>query len=170
MVNPGPLVLVGAPAAGKTTVGRLVAERLGSGFTDTDEALADILGLSLPEAYASLPAEQLADAQARVSVRSLQQPGVVSLGSAAVEAERVRAALAGLPVVWLRVSAAQATRRLGMSALGMETLLVLRKQMDAMLRAREHWYEEVATVRVETDRSNAEEIADRVVEAWKGLQ
>ncbi|HEY5334852.1 MAG TPA: shikimate kinase, partial [Mycobacteriales bacterium] len=31
------VVLVGAPGAGKTTVGRLVAGRLGIGFRDTDQ-------------------------------------------------------------------------------------------------------------------------------------
>lgn len=169
-MSPDRLVLVGAPAAGKTTVGRLVAERVGTGFTDTDELVVADLGLSLPEAYASLPEAEVAQAQVRVSLAALQRPGVVSLGSAAVEAEPVRAALSGLAVVWLRVSVAQATRRLGMSALGMETLTVMRKQLDALLRAREHWYERVATMQVETDRLGVQDTADRVVEAWKGLQ
>ncbi|MEA4943116.1 MAG: shikimate kinase [Propionicimonas sp.] len=163
------LVLVGAPAAGKTTVGRLVAERLGTGFADTDEQVAADLGLSLPEAYASLSEAELARAQTRASLPALRQPGVISLGSAAVEADQVRTALQGLPVVWLRVSVPQATRRLGMSALGMETLTVMRKQLDALLQAREHWYERVAAVQVDTDRLSVAEVADRVIEVWRGL-
>ena len=43
------IVLVGMPASGKSTVGRLVAERLGRPFVDTDELLARTLGMPVPD-------------------------------------------------------------------------------------------------------------------------
>ncbi|HEV8053845.1 MAG TPA: shikimate kinase, partial [Candidatus Limnocylindrales bacterium] len=43
------IVLVGMPASGKSTVGRLVAERLGRPFVDTDELLAGTLGMPVPD-------------------------------------------------------------------------------------------------------------------------
>ncbi len=161
------LVLVGAPAAGKSTIARLVAERTGAGFVDTDEEVARTLGMPLSEAYASLPGERIAAAQTSASLTALQRPGVVSLGSAAVEQEAVRAALQGLDVVWLQVSVAQATRRLGMAALGMEALTGLRKRMEALLAEREHWYDDVATARVDTDKLDVEATADRVAGLWE---
>ena len=161
------LVLVGAPAAGKSTVGRLVAARTGVGFVDTDEEVTRTLGMSLSEAYASLPGERIAAAQTSASLAALQGPGVVSLGSAAVEQEPVRSALKGLEVVWLQVSVAQATRRLGMTALGMEVLTGMRKRLERLLAEREHWYEEVATARVDTDKLDVEAIADRVAGLWE---
>lgn len=42
----GPIYLIGYMAAGKTTVGRLLAERLGWHFVDLDEAFEEIHGLS----------------------------------------------------------------------------------------------------------------------------
>lgn len=167
-MNPPQLVLVGAPAAGKTTLGRVVAERLGQQFTDTDDLVADALGLSLPEAWASLPGDAIAAAQAEACLTALERPGVIALGSAAVADAGVRAALAGRRVLWLQVSASQATRRLGMAALGMETLVAVRSRMDALLREREHWYEEVATQRLDTDRLDVAAAADRVEQAWEG--
>jgi len=42
----GPIYLIGYMAAGKTTVGRLLAERLGWHFVDLDDAFREIHGLS----------------------------------------------------------------------------------------------------------------------------
>ena len=44
-----PIYLIGYMAAGKTTVGRLLAERLGWHFVDLDEAFAEIHGLTPAE-------------------------------------------------------------------------------------------------------------------------
>jgi len=45
----GGLVLVGLPGSGKTTVGRLVAERLGRPFVDTDDLIAAGVGMPAAE-------------------------------------------------------------------------------------------------------------------------
>lgn len=164
----GQLILVGPPGAGKTTVGRMVADRHRFPFTDTDELLAERLGLSLPEAWATLPEAAITGEETEVCGAALQRPGVIALGSRAVSDPGVRSQLAGRFVVWLRVSPTQLTRRLGMAGLGMETLTALRQQMDALLKQREPWYEEVATARLDTDRLDVATVADRVEQAWEG--
>mgnify|MGYP005818257653 CR=1 FL=1 len=168
MVSGPALVLVGAPAAGKTTVGRELAARSGQAFTDTDEVLAQRLGLSLPEAWASLPPERIAAEEADACLAALAPEGIVALGSAAVADAAVRAALAGRTVVWLRVSAAQASRRLGMAALGMDALVAMRTRLDGLLQERERWYEEVATHRLDTDRLGVNDVVDGVERVWTG--
>ncbi len=45
------LVLVGLPASGKSTVGRLLAEHLGLGFVDLDETISAAEGVSVPELW-----------------------------------------------------------------------------------------------------------------------
>ena len=47
------LVLVGMPGSGKTTVGKLLAERSGKSFVDLDEEIARRAGKSIPEIFAS---------------------------------------------------------------------------------------------------------------------
>lgn len=47
------LVVAGPPGAGKTTVGRLLAEQLGFRFLDTDEEIAKRCGLSVAELFAT---------------------------------------------------------------------------------------------------------------------
>ena len=44
-------VLVGMPSSGKSTVGRLLAERLGRRFVDTDELITEGIGMSIPEYF-----------------------------------------------------------------------------------------------------------------------
>ena len=46
------IVLIGLPASGKTTVGRLTAAQMGRPFLDTDEAVARREGKSIPAIFA----------------------------------------------------------------------------------------------------------------------
>jgi shikimate dehydrogenase len=94
------IVLTGMPSSGKTTVGKLLAERLGLRFTDTDDVVRTYADASIPEIFArqgeegfrrleSAAIESLAGEQGLViatgggavlnpeNVRSLRQNGVL---------------------------------------------------------------------------------------------
>ena len=45
------IVLIGMPASGKSTVGKIVAERLGRKFVDTDEIITERIGMSIKEYF-----------------------------------------------------------------------------------------------------------------------
>ena len=79
------IVLVGMPASGKSTVGRLVAERLGRPFVDTDELLAQRTGTSIAE-YIRRQGEPAARAEeSKVVLEACAVPGtVISSGGGAV--------------------------------------------------------------------------------------
>lgn len=47
------IFLIGMPASGKTTIGRLLAEHLQYAYFDTDEIIASLEGLSVPEIFAT---------------------------------------------------------------------------------------------------------------------
>ncbi len=158
MTGPG-LVLVGIPGSGKTTVADLLAQRWGLPLVDVDDLVEAHLGQPATEAFARGEHDYRA-AEEQLSVAALGRPGVVALGSGAVDSPAVRAALAGVRVAWLRTSVAAATRRLGLSSLGMGTLLAIRSRMDAMLAERARWYSQVASVVVDTDRRTAAQVAD----------
>ena len=48
----GSIFLYGAPASGKSTLGRRLADRLGAGFVDLDEAIVAGAGRSIPDIFA----------------------------------------------------------------------------------------------------------------------
>lgn len=161
-------VLVGLPASGKSTVAALLGDRFGWPVIDTDLELAARLGGSLPEAWASQPAEVIEQTQAEVCAAALRTGAVVALGSAAVLDEQIRDALAGRTVIWLQVSVTQATRRLGMNQWGMAALQAVRAQFEVQAAERFVWYEAVANATVATDRLRADEVAEQVGQLVEG--
>lgn len=164
------VVLVGPPGAGKTVVGERVAARLDLPHVDVDAAVERAFGQSRAEIFAGDGEAAFHEAEEKASLAAMVAPGVVSLGSAAVESAAVREGLAGHPVVWLRVSPQQAGRRLGLGALGMPTLVALRTQMDQQMREREPLYAAVATHRIDTDKAGVETVVEEVLQLLEGGQ
>ena len=84
--SPGPrLVLIGPMGAGKTTVGRLLAERWGVGFRDTDDDVEQAAGQSVSDIFVeSGEAHFRALERAAVSRALADHPGVLALGGGAL--------------------------------------------------------------------------------------
>lgn len=159
------LVIVGPPGSGKSTVGALLAERLGVPFTDTDpliearagRSVADIFTIDGEPAFRELEEQVVAEA---LAVRD----GVLALGGGAVLSERTRAKLAGHRVVFLLVGMAEGVRRTGLSSA--RPLLAgvnPRATFKALLDARLPLYREVAAVEVATDDRDPVQVADAVL-------
>lgn len=163
------LVLVGIPGSGKSSVGSRLAEALGVELVETDALVEDQLQASATEAFAQeSSAAVFRAAEELLALQALQRPGILALGSGAVESEAVREALAGLAVFWLRTSVATTTRRLGMTRLGMEVLAAIRNKLDAQLVERAGWYESVATAVIDTDRLGVDDVATRILTELEG--
>lgn len=159
-------VIVGAPGAGKSTVGRAVAERLGVGFVDTDaiieeragKSIADIFIQDGEDAFRALEEEAVGEALAT-------QAGVVALGGGAVLRDATRARLASQRVVWLQVGVADAATRVGLNTARPLLLGNVRGTLMALLDARTPLYEEVAAVTVMTNGRSIDEVVAEVVAA-----
>ena len=82
---PDGIVLVGMPASGKTTVGRLVADRLGRRFVDTDELVARRIGVPVPAYLEQRGEEAFRAEEARAVAEACADPGaVIGAGGGAV--------------------------------------------------------------------------------------
>ena len=84
-----PLVLVGMMGAGKTTVGRKLATRLGRRFIDSDDEIEKAAGMKIPEIFASRGEAEFRAGEQRVIARLLKEADLVlaSGGGAFVNAE-----------------------------------------------------------------------------------
>jgi shikimate kinase len=161
------LVLVGPPGSGKSTVGKVMARRLGVAFTDADalveeragKAISDIFTQDGEPAFRALEREVVAEALGR-------DCGVLALGGGAVLAPETRQALRGHRVVALTVSLADGMRRTGMStARPLLAGVNPRATFKALLDARAPLYAEVATVTVDTAKRSANQVATAVLAA-----
>jgi shikimate kinase len=72
-----PIVLVGMMGAGKTTVGRRLASRLGRRFVDSDEEIEAAAGMSIEDIFKAHGEADFRSGEVRVISRLLRDPGIV---------------------------------------------------------------------------------------------
>jgi shikimate kinase len=146
------VVLVGAPGAGKTTIGRSVAHRLGVNFRDTDADIAAAAGKPVSQIFVDdgEPAFRAMEVAA-VAEALRTHDGVLALGGGAVLAPATQEALRGHRVVYLEVTLATAARRVGFNRDRPLLLHNPRATLRALLDDRRPVYQSVATVVVPAD-------------------
>ena len=163
------VVLVGPMGAGKTTVGRLLAERWGVPFVDTDDIVEQTEGRTVSDIFVDSGEDHFRALERAAVGRALaEHPGVLALGGGAVMSEVTRGTLAGHPVVFLRVGLTDAAARVGLGTSRPLLLGNVRGTMKALLDERTPVYESVATAAVDTDGLTPDEVADRVEEVLRG--
>lgn len=98
------IVLVGLMGAGKSTVGRRLASKLGLPFRDADQEIEAAAGMSIPDIFSIYGEDYFRDGERRVIARLLQEgPLVLATGGGAFMSEETRARVAELGIsVWLR--------------------------------------------------------------------
>lgn len=162
------LLLVGMMGAGKTTVGRLVAARLGWDYFDSDEQVEVGTGRSVPEIFATdgEKAFRKAEAAALTAALAGESPAVVSVAGGAVLDPANRALLERSgTVVWLRADPSTLAARVGD---GSGRPLLGDDPAGAIARldeVRRPLYAEVADAVVDVDGVEPATVADRVIGA-----
>lgn len=95
--------LVGMPGAGKTTVGRILAEKLGMGFCDTDEEIEKIAGESPEKIIEKYGEERFREIETEVaeSVSSLRGVVIATGGGTILREKNVEKLRSCGVVIWL---------------------------------------------------------------------
>ncbi|QKV91593.1 shikimate kinase [Streptomyces sp. NA02950] len=160
------VVLVGPMGVGKTTVGRVLAERLGTTFRDTDADIVATSGKEIAEIFIDQGEPHFRELE-RQAVRTAvaEHSGVLALGGGAVMDEGTRALLAGRPVVFLEMGVAEAVRRTGLDAPRPLLAVNPRQRWRELMEQRRPLYTEVARAVVATEDRTPEDVADAVLDA-----
>ncbi len=164
---PRHLVLVGLMGAGKTTVGRRCAARLGRTFVDTDELVEAVVGRTVAEIFAT-EGETAFRALEHTAVEdacAAPEPIVIACGGGAVLDPANRAALTAHGfVVWLQAASDRLAARVGAG----DDRPLLRggpaePQLERLAVLRSDLYASVADAVVTTDECDVEQVVDAVL-------
>lgn len=160
------IVLVGPMGSGKSTVGELLAERLGVPYRDTDADIVAAQGREISDLFVDEGEPYFRELErAAVAAAVAEHPGVLALGGGAILDESTRGLLAGLPVVYLSMEVEEAVRRIGLNRARPLLAVNPRRQWRELMDARRHLYTDVARVVVTTDDRTPEEVAQAVLDA-----
>lgn len=158
------VVLVGTMGAGKTTVGRRLAETWGVGFRDSDLDVEAAEGRSVSDIFVDSGEAHFRTLEHAAVLEALAtHDGVLALGGGAVTSDGVREALAGHRVVFLRVGLADAAQRVGLGVSRPLLLGNVRGRIKQLIDERTPVYESVATHVVDTDGLDVDAVVAEVL-------
>jgi shikimate kinase len=160
------IVLVGPMGVGKSTVGALLAERLGTVYRDTDADIVAAQGREIAEIFVDEGEPHFRELERRaVRAAIAEHEGILALGGGSILDESTRTLLAPHPVVYLSMDVEEAVKRTGLNVARPLLAVNPRKQWRELMEARRHFYAEVARAVVATDDRTPEEVAQAVLDA-----
>ncbi|HEY0304771.1 MAG TPA: shikimate kinase [Longimicrobiales bacterium] len=164
------VVLVGLPGAGKSTVGKMLADLLGWSFRDFDREIEAEVGLTVAEIFARLGEKRFRQLEAELTKRLASQHQVVfAPGGGWITNPELPAQLAhDAIVVWLRVQPKVALSRLRATGVTRPLLQVTDalERLQSLLDERREYYERAA-VAFDTDELEPRAIAETIYQWLK---
>ncbi len=167
------LILIGYRATGKTTLARLLGERLQCEAVDTDPLIERKAGRTIAEIFAELGEPAFRDFESQVIAELLRGgPYVVATGGGLPvrEANRELLKRSG-DVVWLKASPETILRRMAGDPATQRmrpqlTQLPPLGEIEHVLNERAAIYREIAELELDTDAASEPELAERIMD-WK---
>ncbi len=166
-----PILLAGYRGTGKSTLGRLLADRLSWTFVDADDLIEERAGRTIAEIFQADGEETFRDLEEEVVCDLCQaEKTIVALGGGAIlrESSRNRIKAAG-PVVYLTAEPEELALRIAYDASSESRRPSLTDNKDLLaevkevLTFRQPLYEECATITVSTQDWSPEDLADEVL-------
>ena len=156
------IILIGMPGCGKSTLGALLADKLGKKFVDADAAIAEISGKSIPDIFAQDGEPAFRSLETHVLSKLCKQSGmIIATGGGCVTKEDNFLLLhQNGTIFWI-------TRDLNqLPTTGRP--LSMANSLESIFNARRPFYERWADVIIPND-STLESVCQRLTEAWEAL-
>ncbi|HJU50893.1 MAG TPA: shikimate kinase [Acidimicrobiia bacterium] len=167
-----PLWLIGMMGAGKSTLGKIIAERKGWKFIDTDDVVMEAAGRDITELFATEGESgfRIREADAVAAVSSHPGAVVATGGGAVLRSENVDTMRRTGLIFWLQADPATLAARIAMETKLTSRPLIFDDDVEATLRGildeRQGAYRAAADFAISTDLLAPEEAADLVEALW----
>ncbi len=159
------IILIGMPSCGKSTLGVLLAKRLGYRFIDSDLLIQETEGKLLHEIISESGNEGFLDVEERANASIADKKAVIATGGSVIYGESAMKNLKSLgKVVYLKVPYGEMCRRLGdYSHRG----VVIKKgsTLADMYAEREPLYEKYADLTVDVCNAQLSDSLDKICQA-----
>lgn len=153
------LILVGPPGSGKSTVGRMAAERLGLEFRDFDDDIERVHGVQAGELVVKLGREKFQESEREILADLLpRHDGVLALGGGTPTAPGVPELLESYHVVFLDVTLEHLLRREGLVTLHPWLMPNPRAHLKELLNTRRPVYTAVSVATIPTSERTPEDV------------
>ena len=165
------IVLIGYRGCGKTTVGRLLADRLGRSFVDTDPLIEARAGKTIAEVFATESEAGFRDRESEaIAIVTADKGQILSVGGGAIlDQENVDRLQAKGLIVWLTAPAEVLWRRISADAHSNRTRPNLTaegglKEVQRVLAAREASYKAAAEIIIDTADRTPEQVVTAIAD------
>jgi shikimate kinase len=161
------LVLIGYRGTGKSSIGRILADRLGKELVSTDAAIVQRANLAIPDIVTRYGWDHFRDLESQVCRELAGKDGLIidTGGGAILRPENVACLKAGGVVFWLTAEVGTIVARIGgdtqrPSLTGTKSFT---EEIEEVLRERVPKYEAAADHRIATDGRTLVELADEIL-------
>lgn len=168
------LVLIGMRGAGKSTVGRIVADRLQRHYIDTDEMVVAAAGVSIRKLFEMRGEARFRRFEQQAIAEACGRPeSVIAVGGGAVLFSGNRENISrDNVVVWLRATPETLARRITAQQQSPDwrpalSSLPLLDELRMLVSVRRPYYAETANITIDVDALSANGVADQVAEAFE---
>jgi shikimate kinase len=164
------IILIGPMGSGKTTIGSLLAEKLGISFRDTDHLIEEQEGKTVSQIFLDQGEDAFRAIEKRVLREELLTDGtVLSLGGGAPISMDAQSALRAIAshIIFLDISLSTAAPRIGFNRDRPLLLNNPRGQWQTLMEVRRPIYESIANVVIDVNGKSQKQIVEEALGALK---
>jgi len=161
------IVLIGMRGSGKTTVGKILAQKMGREFIEMDEFITQKAGFSIPEIVGKHGWEKFRDLEEEITGEVAGRDNIINASGGGVvtrEKNIIKLKKSGV-LVWLQANVDTLVNRIGEDAerppLGEGRSQ--REDIEITFKERKPLYQQAADLTINTENKTPEEIADLVI-------
>jgi shikimate kinase len=160
------IVLIGMRGSGKTTVGKILAQKLGRELIEMDELITRKMGFSIPEIVERYGWSKFRDIEEEITTEVAKLDNIINASGGGVvtrEKNIIKLKKSGV-LVWLQASVDTLLERIGEDS--QRPLLAGRTQredVEITLAERESLYQKAADLSINTENKTPEEVAEAII-------